>query len=302
MQSLATLLIAATFALPAEAPTATSASGDATESVADIEAALSAWDGSCKKKGAHGLCVQVTPPASKAPAGRCAPRRLGAIDVRSRGKRGQAAYKKLAAAVAKAEALPDPSDTDDKAALAAALAQGKIALLDHDMESFLALTMPADLDFFVEEWKKDSGVAKWQAQYERQVAKKEASVKKFKTFFDAKTKLGAELMKDFAALKKYDDGQVVIEAALKTAWLSQNMADELSAAPIPKSLDKAEVKEADCDALEDQAEAPQKMAKEALVYCTNKATEAKITGDAVDACNELLTRYPKAKAEAAETK
>ncbi len=297
MQSLATLLIVATFALPAETPAA-AASADATASIAEIDAALTAWDGSCKK-GAHGLCVQVTPPAAKAPAGRCAPRRLGAIDVRSRGKRGEVAREKLAAAVAKAEALPDPSDAGDKAALAAALAQGKIALLDQDMEAFLALTMPTDLDFFVEEWKKDSGNPKWEAQYERQVAKKEASMKKFKAFFDAKTKLGTALTKDLAGLKKFGEGHVVIEAALKTAWLSQNMADELSAAPIPKSLAKAEVKEAYCDALEGQAEGPEKTAKDALVYCTNKALETKVTGDAVDACRDLLGRYPKDGSEAA---
>lgn len=291
MFSIATLLVAATFALPADEPEATS-SADVTESVAEIETALAAWDNSCKKKGAHGLCVRVTPPATKAAQGRCAPRRLGAIAVRSRGKRGEVAYEKLAAAVTKAEALPSPDDAADKAALRSALAQARVAMLDNELEAYIDVTVPSNLDFYVEEWKKGSGNPKWEAQYEKQVAKKEASTKKFTSFFDTKTKLGGELIKRYAKLKKYGDGNVVIEAALKTAWLSQNFADELVAAPIPKSIDKAEVKEAYCDALQDQAQGPEKMAKEAATYCTDKASENKITGEAVDACQALLDLYP----------
>ena len=292
MYSIANLLVAAMFALPAAAPEATPATGDADASVAELEAALAAWDASCKKKGAHGLCVQMTPPATKARKGRCAPRRLGAITVRSRGKRGDAAYKKLAAAVKKAEALPDPSDVADKAALQSALAEAKIALADRDLETYIAVTVPANLDFYVEEWKRDSGLPKWEAQYEIQVAKREASTKKFKAFFDEKTKLGGDLMKRYAKLKKYGDGEVVIEAALKTAWLSQNFADELVAAPIPKSIKKDEVKDAYCDALADQSKRPEKMAQDAATYCTDKASENKITGAAANACKELLDSYP----------
>src|SRR5690606_9547917 len=42
---------------------------------------------------------------------------------------------------------------------------------DADYEEYLRVNIPEDLEFYVEEWKKDSGIPKWEKEYKAQKAK-----------------------------------------------------------------------------------------------------------------------------------
>ena len=55
---------------------------------------------------------------------------------------------------------------------------------DERYEEYLQNTMPEGLDFTVEEWKKDSGLPKWEKEYKDQVKARDDSQKRFKEFFD----------------------------------------------------------------------------------------------------------------------
>lgn len=62
-------------------------------------------------------------------------------------------------------------------------AELELAVAVTDYESLLDLEMPADLSFVVEDWRRDSGVPAWEAEYERQLARAEDSRARVGAFF-----------------------------------------------------------------------------------------------------------------------
>lgn len=159
---------------------------------------------------------------------------------------------------------------------------------DQKYEEYLTIEIPSGLEFYVEEWKKDSGMPKWEREYKEQLAKKQESEKKFKEFFTSKTKLGEQLVKEYAEVKSSKSPYWVLAAAARTAVLSQNFADQLYRAETPKSIKTEDQYFVYCDALSDYAQGPQKIAEGAFTYCLEKSTEFQYFNQFSRLCEEEL--------------
>jgi TolA-binding protein len=144
---------------------------------------------------------------------------------------------------------------------------------DAKYEQYMQLEMPGDLDFNVEDWKKGSGIPKWEKEYAEQVKKKDDSTKRFSEFYDKKIKLGTELKGEYAVVKNTASPYWVLAAAARTAMVNQNFADQLYRAEVPQSFKTQEQVWAYCDALADQAQPVQDEALAAFTYCIEKSTE-----------------------------
>ncbi|MEM9462941.1 MAG: hypothetical protein AAGF11_52855 [Myxococcota bacterium] len=297
-----TLLLALLMASPASAratpppdsepvePLDTSVAVDLASVLQRIDNASETWRRSCSAPDPHGLCVQIAPAEpSKA---RCAQPRLGRVTVRPRQtKRARRAHAALTAALHEAETAELPADPDQRARAIETLARGRMAQADHDLERYLAITMPKNLDFFVEEWKQGSGVPKWEAQYKAQDARRRRSTERFKKFVAAKTELARSLQERYAQIRGDDPNRWHTATALRVAWISQHMADELKTS-IPKTLREPSLRDAYCEALAQHAEPLEREAQNSVDLCVAFATEHALTGPTVTACKALLKRYP----------
>jgi tetratricopeptide (TPR) repeat protein len=159
---------------------------------------------------------------------------------------------------------------------------------DEKYEEYLRNEMPEGLDFTIEDWKKGSGVPKWEKEYKEQVAKTEDSKKRFKDFFDRKVTVAKDLQERYAKVKSSGSPYWVLAAAARSAVTMQNFADQLYRAEVPKSFKVEDQVFAYCDALADQAEVPQKMANEAFTYCLERSTEFQFFNEFSRMCEEEL--------------
>ncbi len=159
---------------------------------------------------------------------------------------------------------------------------------DQKYEEYLRINIPEELEFYTEDWKKGSGIPKWEREYKEQLAKKEESEKRFKTFFESKTKLGDELVKAYAEVKTSASPYWVLAAAARSAVLSQNFADQLYRAQVPESIKTEDMYFAYCDALATYAEGAEKQAVDAFTYCLDKSTEYQFFNQFSRMCEEEL--------------
>ena len=159
---------------------------------------------------------------------------------------------------------------------------------DQRYEQYLTVELPDGLDFVVEDWKKDAGIPKLEKEYKEQVRVRDESQKKFKDFFDRKVSMSKELIERYAKVKATGSPYWVLAAAARTAVLSQNFADQLYRAEVPRSFKTEDQYFAYCDALADQAELPQQMAVEAFTYCLQRSTEFQFFNEFSRMCEEEL--------------
>ena len=183
--------------------------------------------------------------------------------------------------------IPD-NENDRIEAYKNALGMSMVYKADQKYEEYLRVNIPEDLDFYTEEWKKGSGIPQWERQYKKQEEKKKESEKRFKEFYTQKTTLGGELIEAYANVKSTASPFWVLAAAARTAVLSQNFADQLYRAQVPKSMKTEEMYFAYCDALAIQAEGPEKKAVEAFTYCLQKSTEFQFFNEFSRMCEEEL--------------
>lgn len=268
-----------------------SASVDLASILQRVDTASEQWRRSCSTPDPHGLCIRSEPAESS--NARCAQPRLGRVLVRPRRtKRARRAHAALTTALREAETAPLPTNPDQRTHALETLARGRMAQADHDLERYLAVTMPKGLDFVVDEWKKGSGVPKWEAQYEAQDARRRRSTERFKEFLETKTELARSLRERYAQVRRDDTAHGFVATALRTAWVSQHLADELRASVIPKTLREPQLRDAYCEALAQQAEPLERQARDAVDLCVAFATEHALTGPTATACKALLERYP----------
>jgi TolA-binding protein len=159
---------------------------------------------------------------------------------------------------------------------------------DRDYEEYLRVNIPEELEFYVEDWKKDSGIPKWEKEYKAQKAKADESMAKFKEFYERKNQIGAKLIKEYADVKQSGSPFWTLAAAARTAVLSQNFADQLYRAEVPKSIKNEEMYFGYCDALADQASGPEKIATDAFTYCLQRSTEFQFFNEFSRLCEEEL--------------
>jgi TolA-binding protein len=182
-----------------------------------------------------------------------------------------------------------PADDNERAeSYKNAVGMAMVYKADQKYEEYLRINIPGELEFYVEEWKKGQGVPKWDREYKEQLAKKEDSEKRFKAFYDSKSKLGDELAKSYADVKTSGSPYWVLAAAARSAVLSQNFADQLYRAEVPGSIKTEDMYFAYCDALATFAEAAEKRAVDAFTYCLQKSTEFQFFNQFSRMCEEEL--------------
>ncbi len=159
---------------------------------------------------------------------------------------------------------------------------------DQKYEEYLKINMPEELDFFVEEYKKDSGYAPWEKQYKEQLKRVEDSKKRVKEFFDKKMALGKELQTAYAEVKKTGSPYWTLAAAARTGMVLQNFADQLYRAEVPKTIKTEDAYFAYCDALGEFADPVSQQALEAFEYCIERSTEFQFFNDFSRLCEEEM--------------
>ncbi len=179
-------------------------------------------------------------------------------------------------------------DTERADAYRNAVGMSMVYRADQKYEEYLKVNIPGDLEFYTEEWKKDTGIPQWERQYKKQAEKKADSLKRFKEFFESKTKLGDELVKAYAEVKGSGSPYWVLAAAARMAFLSQNFADQLYRAEVPKSIKTEDAYFIYCDELALYAETPEKVAVQAFTYCLKKSTEYQFFNQFSRMCEEEL--------------
>jgi hypothetical protein len=182
-----------------------------------------------------------------------------------------------------------PADDNERAeAYRNAVGMAMVYKADQKYEEYLRINIPEDLEFYVEEWKKGQGIPKWDREYKQQFEKAEDSKKRFKEFYDSKNKLGDELIKAYAEVKTSQSPFWVLAAAARSAVLSQNFADQLYRAEVPKSIKTEDAYFAYCDQLATFAEGAEKQAVQAFTYCLTKSTEYQFFNQFSRMCEEEL--------------
>jgi hypothetical protein len=198
------------------------------------------------------------------------------------------AQRELAAAVERASSVGAPQDPDLRRTFRDALGQARLAQADRDLETYLAVQMPKHLDFRVDEWKRDADDPKLRKHYEAQKANKDRAIKAFQRYLDTKFRTGKKLEATYVSIRETSSNPALVRAALRSAWVSQNLADQLVSTPMPKSLETPEQRAAYCGAIVDQTKTPRSIAREAARFCVDKATQSKVSIPAVDRCRALL--------------
>lgn len=275
--------------LEPELPTADASPG-VDEVLALVERGAETWEESCERANAEGLCLEFVLP--KDDANRCGDPVLGDVVVHARDvDAAKAAQADFAEALELALDLEAPDDDALRMRYKSALATARLAQVDAKLEAYFGIDAPTDVDFAVEEWKRDSGEPKLEAEYAAQVERKNASMQRFKDYFEAKTQAGRQVMDGYVTLKQFGDIEVVLRAALRTSWTSVHFHDQVTSFEIPVSIrGKEELRTAYCGALVGQAEAPRQQGVDAAVYCREKANSAGFDGSIVQACAELLAK------------
>lgn len=170
-----------------------------------------------------------------------------------------------------------------------AVGMAVIYLADAKYEEYLQLNIPEGLDFTIEDWKKDSGVPRWERQYRDQVKRAEESKQRFGQFYSQKLTLGRDLLRRYIEeVKAAGSPYWLLAGAARAAVVSQNFADQLYRAEVPKSFKTEEQYFAYCDALADEAAEPQALALKAFTYCLSESTKYQFFNEFSRMCEEEL--------------
>ncbi|MEO8700482.1 MAG: tetratricopeptide repeat protein [Kofleriaceae bacterium] len=165
-------------------------------------------------------------------------------------------------------------------------ALARFGKLERDYEAYLALPIPANLDFDA-----------------RKVAIAAQSRKRFTTWFDAKFARGTEMRKAYESVIELKDGAVSISAAARLGAIMQNFSVQLFRAEIPANVRSGpyaeEASQSYCDELTAAAEPLQKAAENSYEGCLATSTKLGWFSEWSRACERELGqlmpgRYPKA--------
>ncbi|MEM6992741.1 MAG: hypothetical protein AAF721_19660 [Myxococcota bacterium] len=278
--------------------------------VAHAKAGQLQWRKSCSKKMLADACVTLKRKkamaggkirddadgyrraASKKVARRCGSATSGILVVHDRDK-GLAAkagkhFDQAIALATKGVTIPKDAVAGRAEAFRDAWAMSVVYKADADYEAYLRIEMPEGLDFFVEPWKKDSGVRKWEREYDAQVKRSDESKARFSEFMTSKKKLGESLLATYAKVAKIRSPYWVLAGAARSAVVWQNFADQLHRAEVPAHLRTQEEYDSYCFTLSDYAQPLEKMAMSAFEYCLGKSTEYQYFNDFSRMCEEEL--------------
>ncbi|MBX3158270.1 MAG: tetratricopeptide repeat protein [Deltaproteobacteria bacterium] len=153
----------------------------------------------------------------------------------------------------------DPAAKDARlAALRGAYARARLVEADAELEAFLAMSFPADLDF-----------------NPRDRAVRERSLRLFNGWVTARNAKGQAAQRLYEGVLALRDGASTIAAAARLGQLMQGFADTLASAPIPRDVRSGEFAadkvEAFCDKMTELAEPLAERATQAFTMCLERA-------------------------------
>jgi TolA-binding protein len=226
------------------------------------------------------------------PPKHCGSPTQGIITVHRRGKNrreaAQARFKKIIKLVNNSKIQIPEEDKKRAEDFRNAWAMSLVYAADQKYEDYLRIEMPSDLDFVVEDWRKDTGVASWERIYAEQVKKAEDSKKRVGQFFESKMKLGKDLQEQYGAVKNTGSPYWVLAAAARTASVLQNFADQLYRAEVPGDFKTQDQVWAYCDELGDIADPIQAQALQSYEYCIERSTEYQFFNEFSRLCEEEM--------------
>ena len=227
------------------------------------------------------------------PPKRCGSPTQGVITVHRRSAKradaAQARFKSILKMVGGKKKIDIPAEDKKRAEdFKNAWAMAMVYRADQKYEKYLKIKMPEDLDFVVEEWRKDSGVPSWEKKYAEQKKTFEDSQKRVGEFFADKMGIGGELQKEYEGVKSTGSPYWVLASAARTASVLQNFADQLYRADVPADFKTQEQVWAYCDTLADQAEPVMAQALSAYEYCIDRSTEFQFFNEFSRLCEEEM--------------
>lgn len=180
-------------------------------------------------------------------------------------------------------------DRDRREDYVNAVAMSAVYRADRQYEEYLKIEMPSGLSFHVEEWKNIPDMPKFYKEYKEQVKKKEESIKRFLDFYERKTKIGKELQAQYDAIVAAKQSPYwMLAAAARSAMVSQNYADQLYRAEVPKEFKTEEQADAFCDELSDRAQPIQEDAINKFSFCLERSTTFQFFNEFSRLCEEEL--------------
>jgi len=170
-----------------------------------------------------------------------------------------------------------------------AVAMAQVYRADREYEEYLMVSMPENLNFNVEEWKKDSGFPKWEKEYKEQVKKAEDSKKRFGEFMTKKMALGQKLHGEYDEVVAAKQSPYwMLAAAARSAMVSKNFAEQLYRAEVPTSFKTEEEAYAYCDTLGDYALPIEEDSKNKFTYCLERSTQFQFFNEFSRLCEDEL--------------
>jgi TolA-binding protein len=170
-----------------------------------------------------------------------------------------------------------------------AVAMAQVYAADRSYEEYLLVDMPSNLNFNVEDWKKDSGFPKWEKEYKEQVAKAEDSKKRFGEFMSKKMAMGQKLHAEYDQVVAAKQSPYwMLAAAARSAMVSKNFAEQLYRAEVPTSFKSEEEAYAYCDALGDYAGPIEEDSKTKFTYCLERSTQFQFFNEFSRLCEDEL--------------
>jgi hypothetical protein len=221
---------------------------------------------------------------------RCGPATSGVMLVHARDEQlSAAAQARFARALRLArEAKPPADDPNRLADFDAARGMAMVYAADQDYEEYLRLDLPEELDFWVEEWRRDSGIARWEQRYRAQVETANASQARLEKFVEAKTRLADDLRARYAEVEQTRSPKAILAAAARTAALDHDFADQLVRARVPQTFASPDQTQAYCELLWDRAAPIRDRAIAAYEVCLARAYQLEYTDEFSRACEEEL--------------
>jgi outer membrane protein assembly factor BamD (BamD/ComL family) len=222
------------------------------------------WKQSCPVRMVDGLCV--TTRDIKRSCG------TGSASVLTPRKRDETKLKDaLGEFLAAAKALETSNIADPAARYY--YAQAKLAEADLELEKFLALEFPRNLDL--------SSTAK---------TTREKSVKRFDAWLTEKTKTGATVNAKYEAVLAIRDAASSITAAQRVGSVSEAFATSIATGEIPRNVRGPDKTTAYCSALTNVAAPLENRAEVAYGVCLMKSTELSWFGESSRLCERALAR------------
>jgi len=243
--------------------------GSAKLVVAQAKLGLTLFKASCATKGVDGACIKVTREravtsralsrTSAATRTQCGPESSSKLAVLNRDTR-KVREARAAFAAAIKELAKVPTTSTEFGTARHFVAQSKLAEATIELEGYIALAFPSNLDF-----------------NPQQPALAKKSMSRFENWMRDKEGAGKRTAEAFANVLGLNDSASSIAAVARLGQISQNFADALLTAEIPKDVRSgpyAEEKiDAYCDVLTTAAEPLAERALAAYDKCLGKSTE-----------------------------